>query len=435
MVKSKKQIVVKVQPQKAKKKKQTQTVGAIGQALRVLGGIGGGAAGAFLGHGDLGRQAGTSLGAALSRWLGTGDYTVSSNSIVSSLKSSASVPMMHLNNQSVVIRHKEFVGEIRGSTNYIVQSSIVLNPGIAASFPWLSAVANSFQEYRIKGMVFHYVPSSGSVAAANPALGTVMIQTSYRSSDTVPPNKLEMLNEYNASESVPSESFCHPIECDPKENPFNVQYVRSRDVPSGDNRLLYDLGVTHVAVSGQQTTGNVLGDLWVTYEVELKKPIVSSNVTSDQIFWSVEGFYSGALTVGGAGTNIFPSNQLSYPLHRGTIQVTAANGTFTFPVGLRGKYSLVGHYYAAGSFTHTTPFTSQVVVNCALYSAANQVNIGTIRAITDTDDIIVKTYIDFDLTSSGGVPNYLSPASITFTNPDIPFTSGVYWQWQLARIA
>ena len=43
---------------------------------------------------------------------------------------------------------------------------------------------------------------------------------------------------------------------------------------------MYDLGVTHVAVSGQQANDVVLGDLWVTYEVELKKPILYSNVTS-----------------------------------------------------------------------------------------------------------------------------------------------------------
>lgn len=432
MAKSKKQIVVKVQPKKAKKNKQS--VSAIGQALRVLGGLGGGAAGAFLGHGDLGRQAGTSLGAALSRWLGTGDYTVNSNSIVRTLRSSDSIPMMHLNNQSVVIRHKEFVGEIRGSTNFQISQSFVLNPGMSASFPWLSAVANSFQEYRIKGMVYHYVPSSGSIASANPALGTVMIQTSYRSTDTTPPNKMEMLNEYNASESVPSESFCHPVECDPKENPFNVQYVRSRDVPAGDNRLLYDLGVTHVAVAGQQTSGNVLGDLWVTYEVELKKPLVSSNVTSDQVFWSSEGAYVGALTIGGAGQDIYLSNVTGYPIVRGTANVSLTGRTMNFPIGIRGKFMLVGHYYASGTFTHTTPFSSIVATNCAAFLPSNSTQLGNLRTIVDADDIIVKFFIDFDLTTTGGVPNYLSAPAIQFNLTDIPFTTGIVWQWQMSRI-
>jgi len=156
-------------------------------------------------------------------------------------------------------------------------------------------LAANFQEYRFRGIVFHYVPSSGNaVSSTNPALGTVMFQTSYRASDTAPTSKLELLNEYWASENVPNEPFCHPIECDPKENPFNIQYVRTGDVPTGDSRLMYDLGVTHVAVQGMQTTGNIVGDVWVTYEVELKKPIISSNATASVNYAAYD--LSGSIT-------------------------------------------------------------------------------------------------------------------------------------------
>nr|WRQ65446.1 structural protein [Tolivirales sp.] len=429
MAKSKKQIVVKVQPSKSKKTKQKDKVSAIGQALRVLGGIGGGAAGAFLGHGDLGRQAGTSLGAAISRWLGTGDYTVRSNTIVQSLKSSESIPAMHVNGQSVVIRHKEFVGEIRGSVNFRVRQSFFLNPGLAASYPWLSAVANSFQEYRIRGMVYHYVPSSGAVVSTSPALGTVMIQTSYRSTDSAPGQKLELLNEYNASESVPSEAFCHPIECDPRENPFNVQYVRSRDVPAGDNRMLYDLGVTHVAVSGQQANDQVLGDLWVTYEVELKKPIVTSNITTDMDYFVAEGSFSGAGTIGGAGLNIFPNTFVGYPLIRGTMNVTLSNNNIIFPVGSRGKFQITGRYYASGAFTFTTGFGIPSVNNCSLYSPFGIATIfNSTRVIQDNDDIVVIVLVDLDT----GDP--LNTRSIQFSPVDIPFTTGTSWVWTVTRL-
>jgi hypothetical protein len=78
---------------------------------------------------------------------------------------------------------------------------------------------------------------------------------------------------------MPSETFVHPIECDPKENPFKIQYVRTGSLSASDNPLLYDLGTTWIATSGMQTDGQVLGDLWVTYEMELRKPVISSNVT------------------------------------------------------------------------------------------------------------------------------------------------------------
>jgi hypothetical protein len=227
---------------------------------------------------------GNSLAGALSRWIGAGDYSINNNSIVQkSLKAASSIPLMHVDSQSIVVRHKEYLGEVKSSQGFAVQQSYPLNPGMSTTFPWLSGIAVKFQEYKIRGLVFHYIPTSGSaVSSTNAALGSVMLQTSYRATDALPGSKVEILNEYCSNEVVPCDSMAHPIECDPKENPFNVQYVRSRSVPAGETQLMYDLGITHLAVAGSQSaTPVVLGDLWVTYEIELKKPILASNVTSD----------------------------------------------------------------------------------------------------------------------------------------------------------
>lgn len=294
---AKKQVIVQVRPGKRKskmakqQKKMNSEVSALGKMLRAVGGIGGTALGGYVGQPGAGAAIGTNLGAALSRWLGSGDYTVTSNSIVSrSLKGSASIPVMHTDGQTVRIVHKEFLTEIKGANAFTVTDAFELNPGNNKTFPWLSRIANQFAEYSFKGVVFHYVPTSGTFSGgSNSALGSVMMQTSYRATDTSPSSKLEMLNEYWSCESVPSETMAHPIECNPKENPFNVQYVRTGSVPVGDSKLLYDLGITTVAVSGQATGGTVLGDLWVTYDVELKKPLLKSNVTTDTLVSIVNG--------------------------------------------------------------------------------------------------------------------------------------------------
>jgi len=329
-------IVIK---KKVKKVKPTRVVAAptqremtrLGSALRALGGFAGGSLGSMVGSPGAGASVGSSLGAALSKWLGSGDYTVNSNSIVSRvMRGSDAIPGMHSNGQTVVIRHKEYLGEIRGSQNFAIQKQLQINPGNTQVFPWLSSVAAQFQEYRIKGMVYHYVPSSGSaVASTNAALGTVMMQTSYRSNDSAPLNKIEMLNEYWATEAVPSESFCHPVECDPKENPFNVQYVRTGSVPTGDSVLLYDLGRTYIATSGQQIDGGVLGDLWVTYEIELKKPMVETNVTGKNQSRSIS--WTGGTIVSG---NWFNGTVSSW----GALGVEASGTTITFFPGARGRY-------------------------------------------------------------------------------------------------
>jgi len=362
-----------IKKSKSKKKKQTKQsqptkreLTRLGGALRALGGLAGGAIGSTIGFGGAGASAGTSLGASISRWLGSGDYKVSTNSIVNrSLKSSDGIPSMHCSSQTIVVRHKEFVTEVRGNTSFTVQNSFSINPGNTQLFPWLSSLAAKFQEYRIKGLVFHYVPSSGAISSGSSALGTVMMQTSYRASDSQPLSKSEMLNEYWSSESVPSEPFCHPIECDPKENPFNVQYVRTKNPPSGDSILMYDLGMTHIATSGQQTTGTVLGDLWATYEIELKKPQVQSSVTTPYSSGSI--FFSGGSIT---SSDLFNGGVTKY----GPMDLDASVRTLNLPVGLSGYYYVTLHIPATTTFSAVDLSGTIMYINC---SAANLTPTGT----------------------------------------------------------
>jgi hypothetical protein len=175
-----------------------------------------------------------------------------------------------------------------------------------------------------------------------------MLQTSYRSTDSPPTSKVEVLNEYCSNEVVPSETMAHPIECDPKENPFNVMYVRSGLPPAGDSKLMYDLGVTHLAVSGQLASDNVIGDLWVTYEVELKKPIIDSNVTST-IFSSQYNFI-GINDV----ANLFDTTKVS--AITGDVLATFAGGNNTVYIapGRGGRVLVTIRYSGASNWTATT---------------------------------------------------------------------------------
>lgn len=312
----------------------------------------------MIGMPSAGGVIGNSLAGALSRWMGAGDYSINTNSVVQkSLRAASSIPSMHADAQSIVVRHKEYLGEIRSSQTFSVQQSYPLNPGVETTFPWLSGIASSFQEYKIRGLVFHYIPTSGSaVSSTNAALGSVMLQTSYRSTDSLPGSKVEMLNEYCSNEVVPCDTMAHPVECDPKENPFNVQYVRTGPVPTGDSQLIYDLGVTHVAVAGSQSpTPVVLGDLWVSYEIELKKPLVSSNVTSKLSTGSADltQTLSFANYLGGVATTL-----------TGTLAATVQGSTITFPKGKTGVWQIM--YWVDGTgLTSITPlFTFN---NCASF--------------------------------------------------------------------
>jgi hypothetical protein len=266
----------KAQPKKAKSKgKQSQEVSAMGKIIRSLGKLGGGALGGMIGQSSAGADIGHSLGGALSRWVGFGDYSVKSNSLMN-LSASGSIPNMHRNSQSVVIRHREYIGVIRGSQGFQVQYDLHINPGNPRLFPWLSKLALSYQQYNIKGMILHYVPTSGSaVSSTNAALGSVMFQTSYIAGDAKPVSKGEMMNEYWANQTVPSNTAAHPIECAASESMFKIKLVRQNE-PVPVEKNLYDHGQLFIATEGMQASENVVGDLWVVYEIELKKPVVHS---------------------------------------------------------------------------------------------------------------------------------------------------------------
>lgn len=322
--------------------KKTQELTRLGAALRTLGGLGGAALGGVVGQAGAGAGYGTSLGAMLSRWLGSGDYVVKSNSIVQSvLRSTDSIPSMHNTGQSITIRHKEYIAEVKGSKVFSVQRFFPIQPGDSNSFPWLSGIAPKFQQYRVKGMVFHYVPTSGTaVSGTNPALGSVMLQTSYRANDAAPGSKAEMLNEYWSSEGSPSEAFCHPIECDPKENPFDVHYVRTKPVAGADSLLLYDVGTLFLATSGMPDDNNVVGDLWVTYEVELSKPVVVTNI-SDNVESTLHAVASPVPGNWFAGTTT----------STGAIEATFGGQVLNFPVGLVGTFLIVVRIQASTTFS------------------------------------------------------------------------------------
>ncbi|APG76267.1 hypothetical protein 2 [Changjiang tombus-like virus 9] len=384
----------------AKKKSE---ITELGRVLRTLGGIGGGFAGGMIGQGAAGSAVGTGLGAAVSRWLGQGDYSVTSNSV---LRAATTVPSMHKNDQTVVVRHKEFVGELRGNQNFTVAYRYSLNPGIALTFPWLHSIAAQYSEYRIRGMVFHYVPTSGaSVASSNTALGSVMFQTSYRASENPPGSKIEMMNEYWASEGRPCDEFCHPIECDPKENPFNVQYVRTGGLPAGENLLMYDLGTTTVAVTGMQTTGTVLGDIWCTYEVELKKPKLTGLNTE-----ATRSLYSNS------STGITNANPLGSGPVLSTIDgVSAVGSQITFPGNLDGKYVVVltiSGFTAAGG---VTVMTSGPATLTSLAQAQGSASLSYV-AILEFTGSVNTTLLTISLTTLTGAT--LSTLRITEWNAD-----------------
>lgn len=189
-----------------------------------------------------------------------------------------------MNNKSyegaVVVRHKEYIGEVLGSEDFTVQYQIALNPGLQAAFPWLSPIANQFQQYRWNGVLFEFRTTCGQnvTTGSSTALGSVSMATDYNALTPEFNSLQQMLNTEFATSQVPTVNQIAAIECAPKQTSVSQLYTRYADVPPGGDPRLYDLGVFTLATSGQPTSGDSIGQLWVTYEVLLFKPILTSEL-------------------------------------------------------------------------------------------------------------------------------------------------------------
>jgi hypothetical protein len=290
---------------------------------------------------------------------------------------------MHNSGQSVIVRHKEYLGDVfsgTGSpTGFNISGTYALNPGLSASFPWLAPVAANYQEYTWKGIVYHFVSTSGNATGANTSLGTVAMATNYRSTAPAYTSRLTMLNEFFATDAKPSEDFVHPIECDPKENPFNVQYVRSTAVPAGEDPKTYDLGVVTIATQGMQVAGMNLGELWVSYEVELRKPI-ALGITAPLSSYALGSASSSFV----AGTTPFGTN---FVVTEGGAITSVSGKVITFARGLQGTFALViTHAAAALTGSGVRSFTA---VNCSVPLAVEP----TTATITAAGGFMVWFYI------------------------------------------
>jgi hypothetical protein len=211
---------------------------------------------------------------------GVGDYTINSNS----LTSGTPVPTFRNGRRCTVIKHREYIcditsGALNGAASGFNIQVFPLNPGLSSTFSWLSGPANFYEQYRFHGAVAEFKSTAGSaVSNTNNALGTVIMATDYNVNNPPFISKQQMEDFEFADSCKPSESFLHPIECAPLEQAANLYYIRDGAVAVGDMRL-NDLGNFSIATQGMQAANINIGELWITYEVELYKPSLPTQLS------------------------------------------------------------------------------------------------------------------------------------------------------------
>lgn len=227
------------------------------------------------GHGLYKRGRGLYRGKGLYR--GRGEY-VSTNGLV---QGPSVVPQFGQDDmKSTIITNREFICDITApTTNQFVVDEYQLNPGLSKLFQWLSQIAINYEEYAIKQLIVTYKSTVADFASSSGQVGQVIMATQYNPSADSFSSKEEMMLYEGGMSCKTTEHMQHGIECDPKKIAGNeYKYVRAGTLPQSEDLKEYDLGRLSLAIIGTPSTynGQIIGELWVSYTIELRKPKVAS---------------------------------------------------------------------------------------------------------------------------------------------------------------
>jgi len=194
------------------------------------------------------------------------------------------------------------------------------------------------------------------MVTSNVGLGKVIMATDYNNLDGPFTASAEMLNYQYSDSAAPTENAIHGIECAKSENPLSEYWIRTgSESDSVDNRF-DDMGTFYIATEGMSVAGQIIGELWVTYDIELLKPRMVAQLGLD----ALNVHYSLASTT---GATMFGNEPAVFA--GGPLSVTVTPSSLTFNNASEGIY-LIQIYYSSAS-SGTVPTIGVARTNCVPY--------------------------------------------------------------------
>lgn len=277
---------------------------------------------------------------------------------------------MHGEGGEFRIRHREMITQVyyTGNANAVQSTMWYLQPGDGGTFPWMHSIASCFQEYTIEGAAY-YFKSLVTPLFSNTAMtaGQVVLATDYnvcRPTYTAKPfaSFSEAENTQYTTVAKLQSSLYHPIECAPGMTVNDKKWIRtSTTLPAGADPRLYDFCKTQLMIScplSGAATPILVGEMWITYDITLRKPLYDPNVDQETDFFD--------LKCPSAQTN--PVAILySSPMTGSSLGGTIGNGYYQFPDSVQTGTYLVYIWFTwnaalAAGITSVVTYTNCSVV-------------------------------------------------------------------------
>lgn len=390
---------------------------------RDIGGAIGASIGSAIGVPTLGKRLGGHLGNLAAkritkRFRGRGLYTghgaYSANALVAGGSSAPEVPSFSVSDDTgaVTISHREFITDIYGPTTQFNVQTYVVNPGLDSSFPFLSQLAQNYEEYQFTQLMYTYRSTTQELGSSTTGqLGSIILCTDYNVTHQPFADKGLMLEYIGAQSAKTTEHCIHGVECDPmKLSGPAGKYVRVATQPPGEDLRSYDHGLFQLAIANSPTAyqNQVLGELWVSYTIELRKPKLSIgrglNINEDVFIQTAPtdraNYMSPAATL-----------YTGYYNNIGCTVSTATNNlVVTFPAGIGGLFKLEVNLTGGIMVTSNPRPTPTITGNMALY-AMDWGSADSPASVTNTPDAGATTsyatnkYFLYVRPASNGVNN------------------------------
>jgi len=173
-------------------------------------------------------------------------------------------PIIRATRDSCRIQHREFIGNVTGTVAFNV-TKFVMNPGLVGSFPWLSTIASSWEEYKFRNLKIRYLTRTGS---ATP--GSVIIAPDYDASDDNPSSETTLATYQDARGDAPWKDMEVKLQRLDLSGPVKRHFVRNTALAANQDIKLYD--VANLFVATTDGTAVAWGKLWIEYDVEFFVP-------------------------------------------------------------------------------------------------------------------------------------------------------------------
>lgn len=284
---------------------------------------------------------------------------------------------------SVMVAQDEMITTVNSPSisNAFQTQRFSINPGLAETFPWLSQMTLAYLKYKIHKLEFYFLPDVSAYATEG-VRGKIMLSIDYDASGSSPATP-QMVDATDPHVSAMAKEKCSLVGMPSRLNGEKEgnKFIRTGAVPAGNDIKTFDAGNLFFSAYGFSTTAALLGELHVSYQIELLIPkqelpvgVVPQPAPST---WCARFFTSHTTDTGGWGTGVYPSSglmngwtqqgandigvtldthELTLPPGSYVIHLDIQVGTPTTPIG--NVFDIVRCY---GSFGGSFPIFPQAV--------------------------------------------------------------------------